>query len=124
MVYQTEMKVRINRNVYTYPDIAVVCGERQFEDDAHTMLMNPTVIIEVSSPSTEKYDRTEKLQHYRTLPSLQEYVLISQKTHHAERYTRQQDGTWVLTDFDGLDAVFDLRSIGCTLALADVYYKR
>jgi Uma2 family endonuclease len=86
-------------------------------------LLNPTLIIEVLSPSTEGYDRGKKFEHYRALESLQEYVLVSQDSHHIERFARQQYGQWLFTDATGLDAVLDLPSIGCTLAVADVYEK-
>lgn len=120
--YQLDIKVRISRHIYTYPDIAAVCGERQFEDDAHTILLNPTVIIEVLSPSTEKYDRTIKFEkHYRTLASLREYVLVAQDEARIEHYVRQPDDKWLLADINGLKASFELASIGCTLTLADIY---
>jgi Uma2 family endonuclease len=121
LAYQTDVKVRINRYIYTYPDIAAVCGERRFEDEARTILLNPMVIIEVLSPSTEDYDRADKFQHYRTLDSLQEYVLVSQKAPHVEHFARQPDGKWLLSDVDGLKASFELTSIGCTLSLSDIY---
>ena len=123
IVYGSDLRVRIGIRDYVYPDVSIVCGEPHIETHILDTLLNPTVIIEVLSPSTEKYDRAEKFQQYRSLPSLQEYVLISQKTYHAERYTRQADGTWNLLDVDGVEASFELKSIGCTLALADVYEK-
>jgi len=85
-------------------------------------LLNPTVIIEVLSPSTETYDHGEKFRHYRTLESLQEYVLIAQDSIHLEHYVRQGE-QWLLTDIDRSDAVLALASIDCTLAVSDVYEK-
>jgi Uma2 family endonuclease len=122
IVYNSEVQVKVNAAIYTYPDVPIVCGEPQFENGGLT-LVNPTVIIEVSSPSTEKDDRFEKFQHYRSLASLQQYILIAQKAPHVESYTRQPNGTWRILDSDGLDAAFDLPAIGCTLALADIYEK-
>lgn len=122
-VYQSDMKVKINRQIYTYPDVVAVCGERQFDDEARTILLNPTVVIEVLSPSTEKYDRTNKLQYYHSLESLREYILVSQDAHHIEHYARQPDNKWLLAYLDGLEEVVELESIGCTLTLADVYRK-
>jgi Uma2 family endonuclease len=116
------VKVQASR-LYTYPDISVACGEPQFADDEFDTLLNPTVIIEVLSPTTESYDRGKKFQHYRRLPSLQEYVLISQESPHIERFLRQPNEEWVLTDADGLEASVELSSIDCVLALADVYRK-
>jgi Uma2 family endonuclease len=81
------------------------------------------VIVEVLSPSTEKFDRGKKFHYYRALDSLQEYVLIAQDDYHVERYRRQADGEWLYSDAVGIDATLELASIGCTLALADVYEK-
>jgi Uma2 family endonuclease len=109
--------------LYTYPDITVGFDPLQLEDSHQDTLLNPTLIIEVLSPSTESYDRGKKFQHYRTLKSLQEYVLIAQDSPRIERYLRQPNDEWLLTDAAGLDAVIELPSIQCTLALADVYEK-
>jgi Uma2 family endonuclease len=121
-IYQSDMRVKADR-LYTYPDITVVCDTPQFAGEAPGTLTNPILVVEVLSPSTESYDRHKKLQHYRALESLQEYVLIEQESHHIEHYVRKSDGQWILTDTIGLDASFELPSINCTLALADVYEK-
>ena len=121
-VFLVNMRLLISQTgLYTYPDISIVCGDPQFSDEDN--LLNPTVLIEVLSPSTESYDRGKKFQHYRTLESLQEYVLIGQDSPRIERYTRQPDNQWLLADAVGLDASIELVSIGCTLVLADVYEK-
>jgi Uma2 family endonuclease len=122
-VFPTDMRVKTRSNLYAYPDISVVCGEPQFEDDVLDTLLNPTVIIEVLSPATERYDRGKKFQHYRTLPSLQEYVLIAQDSYQIEHFTRQPNDEWLLSDAANLDAAIQLPSIQCQLALADVYEK-
>lgn len=103
-VYQSDMKVRINRQIYTYPDVVVVCGERKFEDDAHTTQLNPTVIFEVLSPSPQAYDRKCSFHHYRTLPSVREHIMMWQNVVHSDHHIRQPDNKWLLTDVDGLDA--------------------
>jgi Uma2 family endonuclease len=122
-VYPSDMRVKTRSTVlYTYPDISVVCGDSQFEDDVFDTLLNPTVIIEVLSPSTERYDRGKKFQHYRTLESLQEYLLIAQDSVRIEHYVRRGE-QWLLTDAKHLDTVLTLPSIECKLALADVYEK-
>jgi Uma2 family endonuclease len=121
-LYANDMRVRLPSHNYVYPDIAVVCGEAQLEDEHLDTLLNPTVIIEVLSPSTESYDRGKKFEHYRALESLQEYLLVSQEQAHIERYIRQEDG-WLLTEAKGMEASIELSSIGCTLTLADVYDK-
>jgi Uma2 family endonuclease len=87
------------------------------------MLLNPTLIVEVLSPSTENYDRGTKFLHYRTIKSLREYVLIAQDSYRVERFLRQPDNQWLLLDVMGKDAVRELLSVGCTLALADAYEK-
>jgi Uma2 family endonuclease len=86
-------------------------------------LLNPTLIVEVLSPSTESYDRNKKFRHYRTIDSLKEYVLVSQDEPRIERYLRQPNCEWLYADAVGLDASLELTSVGCTLALADVYDK-
>ncbi len=120
-VYQNDMRVRTPSMLYTYPDISVVCGEPRFDDKAFDTLINPTLIIEVLSPSTERYDRGRKFQHYRTIETLQEYVLIAQDNPRIERYLRQPNDEWLLTDIQGLDAVLELPSIQCRLVFADTY---
>ncbi|HHY54840.1 MAG TPA: Uma2 family endonuclease [Chloroflexi bacterium] len=123
-VYPSDMRVKVSAlGFYTYPDISVVCGAPQFEDARRDTLLNPLVIVEVLSPSTENYDRGRKFQMYRTLPSLVEYLLVAQDSIHIEHYTRQPDGRWLFFESDQPDAVFQLDAIGCTLAAADVYEK-
>jgi Uma2 family endonuclease len=120
--YPSDMRVRTPATrPYVYPDITVVCGEAQFDDDQRDILLNPTLVIEVLSPHTERYDRGKKFQHYRELESLQEYVLIAQDSPHIERFVRQEDGLWQFSEATGLEAALELSSIGCTLALVEVY---
>lgn len=123
-VLPSDMRVKIEPlGIYTYPDITVVCGEPQLEDDERDTLLNPTVIVEILSPSTERYDRGRKFQRYRLIPSFREYVLIAQDAYTIDHYIRQADNTWNLSTSDRLDDTIALPSIGCTLALADVYEK-
>jgi Uma2 family endonuclease len=123
-VYPSDMRVKVQRTgLYTYPDVVVVCGQPQFEDVEHDTLLNPTVIIEVLSPSTERYDRGKKFQNYRTIDSLAEYLLIAQDTYRIEQYIRQPDQQWLLSEATSLDAMIELPSIRGTLALVDVYEK-
>jgi Uma2 family endonuclease len=123
-VYPGDMRVKISRaSLYTYPDVSVVCEPPQYEDDQRDTLLNPALVIEVLSPSTESYDRGRKFQPYRSLPSLREYVLVAQDSQRVERYVRQSDGMWLLDDAEGADSVMNLQSIDCTLRLADVYEK-
>ncbi len=121
--YVSDMRVRVSpAGLYTYPDLVAVCGEIFFEDEHTDTLLNPTVIVEVLSPSTEAYDRGEKFAHYRRLESLQEYVLVSQARVRIESYVRQ-GARWILSEASALDATVRLESIGCDLVLRDVYDK-
>jgi len=123
-VYQADMRVHIAATgTYTYPDLAIACGDIQFADDQFDTLLNPLVLIEVLSPSTEAYDRGTKAQHYRGIPSLQEYLFIAQDAPRVEHYTRQDQQTWTLRDIFGLGTSLTLTSVNCTLALKDIYHK-
>jgi len=119
-VYASAILVKIAKN-YVYPDVTLVCGEAQFADNEFDNLLNPTVIFEILSDTTESYDRGTKSENYRKLVSLQEYVLVAQHKPHVERYLRQADGTWNLKEANGLESSLELTSIGCTLHLAEVY---
>ena len=122
--YVNDMRVKVSpTGLYTYPDVVVVCGKEQFEDTHLDTLLNPTLIIEVLSDSTEAYDRGRKFEHYRHLDSLVEYVLIAQQRPHVESFRRQSDQHWLLTECSGLDATLRLQSIDCDLALAEIYAK-
>jgi Uma2 family endonuclease len=123
-VFESNLRVRLARStLYTYPDVSVICGEPQFapEDRNRTTVVNPRVVIEVLSPSTEAYDRGEKFRRYLMLESLQEYVLLSQHTPLMETYFRGGEGTWLFTPAAGLDAVGKLRSLDIELPLTEVY---
>ena len=116
------MRVRVRSNgLYTYPDVIVVCGEPQFEDKEVDTLVNPTVLGEVLSRTTERYDRIAKTTYYRTIDSLAEHLLVAQDEIRVEQYIRQADGQWLMLEFLTRDAVVDLPSIGCTLKLGEVY---
>jgi Uma2 family endonuclease len=120
-LYIGDMRVQVERGRrYTYPDLVAVCGERQFADSVHDLLLNPTLIVEVLSPSTEAYDRGEKFQHYRAIESLQEYVLVAQNQPLVERYVRNGQ-FWTLSTISGLDASVELTSVGCTIPLREIY---
>src|SRR5438552_2686042 len=104
-VYISQMRVKVSpTGMYTYPDVVVACNEPRFEDEHGDTLLNPTIIVEVLSPSTEAYDRGEKFAHYRRLTSLAEYVLVSQDKARVEHYRRHDSGNdqWVLTEVSGL----------------------
>ncbi len=121
-LFNGDMRVKVSpTGLYTYPDASVVCGRPRFEDKELDVLLNPTVIVEILSKSTEAYDRGEKFAQYRTLDTLTDYLLISQDQPLVERFTRQPDGGWLLTESAGLDAVMPIDSIQCQLPLAEVY---
>jgi len=124
-VHSSDLRVYIPATgLYTYPDLAIVCGEPRFEEDQEIdTLLNPTLIIEVLSPSTEAYDRGKKFEHYDTIESLAEYVLVSQATPRVGQFVRQEGGHWLFPATSGLDSKVALPSIGCELALAAVYHK-
>ena len=123
-VHSNDLRLQVRAaGLFTYPDIVVICGEPRFLDKRNDTVTNPTLIIEVLSKSTASYDRGKKFQHYRTLETLQEYVLISQDSATIKRFTRQAGGDWLLSAASGLDASIERVSVGCTLALADVYEK-
>lgn len=122
-IYTNDMRVKVSSaGLYTYPDVVVVCEEPQFEDTHFDTLLNPTVLIEVLSPSTAAYDRGEKFASYQKLDSLCEYVLISQDKVRVEYYLRQKQ-TWDLTEFHSLSDIFRLVSIACELSLQAIYAK-
>jgi Uma2 family endonuclease len=122
-VYANDMRVRVSDDEYVYPDIAVVCGKPDIRDMKGDTLFNPMLIVEVLSKSTRKYDLEGKFESYRTIDTLQEYVLIHQDKVRAHRYTRQSDHTWLITDFGKRDDRIELSSIACALLLEDVYEK-
>ncbi|HEY2739252.1 MAG TPA: Uma2 family endonuclease [Thermoanaerobaculia bacterium] len=120
-LYANDMRVRTPTDFLAYPDVMALCGERRFDDPRRDTVLNPTMIIEVLSPSTEEYDRGTKLPHFREIPSLSEALLIAQDRPHVEHYIRQAKDRWLLIEInDGLH-ILELPSIGCKLALSDVY---
>ncbi len=123
-VYASDMKVCIKpTGLYTYPDVTVVCGEPRFDDAQSDILLNPKIIIEVLSPSTEAYDRGDKFEHYRRLASLSDYILVSQHRCRIELFSRQADGRWLLVEISEPGANLTLDSIGCVLPLAEIYER-
>ncbi len=123
-VYSNDQRVRIpETGLYTYPDIVVACGEPRFEDESFDTLLNPLLIVEILSPTTEAYDRGKKFENYRTIGSLAEYVLVSQDEPRVEQFLRQDGNHWLFTAFAGLEATIPLSSIQCELALAEIYDK-
>jgi Uma2 family endonuclease len=121
--YVGDMRVRTTGGLYTYPDLVVVCGEPRFVDGEFDTLVNPSLIVEILSPSTEAYDRGEKFEQYRTIDSLTEYLTLASTRIHADLYIRQPNGDWLLRVSDKLEDAIELASCGCTLRLAEIYEK-
>lgn len=119
--FGSDFRVRVSGRMYTYPDVSVVCGKPLLADNRQDVLLNPVVIFEVLSPSTEKYDRGLKLQHYRAVATLQDYILVDQSQIRIERYTRQENNLWTLRDYEGLDGEFTISSIGVSLSMRRIY---
>jgi Uma2 family endonuclease len=123
-IYSNDMRLRVSSTgLYTYPDVMVACGDPQFADDQIDTVLNPILIVEVLSESTEAFDRGKKFEQYRTLPSLREYLLVAQDAPRIEQYTRQPDDRWLLAVTHGRDASIRLASIDCALPLARIYHK-
>ena len=123
--YPSDMRVKVMKTgLNTYPDFTIVCGQSLFTSmSKRDTLINPTVIIEILSPSTERYDRGMKFQHYRTIETLQEYLLIAQEKHHIERFIRQSSQEWVFSEAIGCDSSMAIPSIHGILELREVYER-
>lgn len=123
-VFTQDMRVLVSpTGLYTYPDVVALCEPARFLDDKRDTLLNPQVIFEILSSTTEAYDRGEKFGHYRRVEGLTDYVLVAQNRMRVERYARQPDGRWLLTEHSGPEAVLDLSAIGCRLPLTELYDK-
>lgn len=124
LVGSSELRLRVSPGgLYTYPDVVVICGEPKLADDRRDTLLNPTLIAEVLSPSTEAYDRGFKSVQYRTIESLEEYALISQSEPRVELFRRQPGGHWLFSEAVGLEAICRFESLDCAVSLADIYDK-
>ncbi len=122
VVATSDLRVRVSPNgLYTYPDIAVVSGPPKLLDGHKDTLLNPILIAEVLSPSTEACGRGFKSAQYRTLESLQEYALVSQTEPRAEVFRRQSSGDWLLSEAVGLDAMCRFESLNSSVALSEIY---
>ena len=117
----SDLRVRVSETIFFYPDVVAVC-DGQFTDANQLVLTNPALIVEVTSPSTALYDRTTKLEAYKRMPSVQEILIIDQYRVHIDQYTRLDEG-WLVREFATLNNVITMGSLGCTLALSEVYAK-
>jgi Uma2 family endonuclease len=119
--FGSDLRVRVSSRMYTYPDVSVVCGKPLLADDQQDVLLNPVAVFEVLSPSTEKYDRGLKLQRYRTITTLQDYILVNQSEIRIEQYTRQENNLWILRDYEGLEKELTIASIAVSLPMRRIY---
>jgi len=123
-VHPIDLRVATDRQRhYSYPDVVVVCEPLQYVDDQRDTITNPTLIVEVLSESTEKYDRGAKFERYRAMPTLSEYLLVAQDRVHVELYTRQPQGEWLLREWNDPAAEIDLVSLGSRLRVGEIYAK-
>jgi Uma2 family endonuclease len=124
VVYNSDLRVKIQAaGLYTYSDVSVVSGPKQVEDENDDILLNPTVIVEVLSDSTEAYDRGKKFEMYRQIPSLREYLLVNQHKPRIEQFIRQDGEEWLLRSAAGLESKVSLPSVSITIEMAEVYYN-
>lgn len=121
--FTSDMRVGTVARHLTYPDASALCGDPRFLDEREDTLLNPSVIVEVLSPSTEAYDRGRKFELYQSISSLREYLLLASDRVHADLYVRQPSGLWLLASTSGLEDVLVLESVGCSLKVADLYEK-
>lgn len=123
-VFTSDMRIVCPTGLYTYPDVSVVGGKIQYEDATNDVLLNPIVIVEVLSPTTEAYDRGTKFKHYQTIPSLREFVLVSQHGPRVEHYARQQDADhWLLTTLNDPQGTVAFPALDCSVPMAEIYAK-
>lgn len=121
-VVGSDMRVHIPSNsLYTYPDAVIVCGKPQLLDNEMDTLLNPTVIVEILSRSTQSYDRGDKFMLYRAIPSLKEYILIGSESVGVEQFIRQENDTWILKELKNSTEALHLPSINFTLPLSQLY---
>lgn len=119
--FASDMRVRVSETIYFYPDV-VVAFDEQYADSSQLTLVNPALIVEVTSQSTALYDRTTKLEAYKRMPSVQDILIIDQHRMHIDHYTRMADG-WLVRDYIAEADEITLDSIGCTVAISGIYAK-
>jgi Uma2 family endonuclease len=118
----SEMRIKIaSAGLYTYADCSVICGAPQYFGDQRDVVLNPLLLVEVLSPSTEAYDRGKKFELYRTIPTLREYLLIHQDRHHVEHYSKQDDSSWLLREYSGLEACLEIGWLSVRIPLGEIY---
>ncbi|MDZ7304891.1 MAG: Uma2 family endonuclease [candidate division KSB1 bacterium] len=123
-VFFNDMRLRVDAvDLFTYPDLIVICGQPKFYENRRDTILNPLLIVEVLSESTKNYDRGEKFRLYRAIPTLREYTLVDQYKIHVEQFSLGQKGKWVLTEYDGAEAVLHCTSVDFQIPLTEIYSK-
>ncbi|MEH2378687.1 MAG: Uma2 family endonuclease [Nostoc sp.] len=123
-IYMGDVKLWIQRyRIYTYSDVMVIQGEPIYEGTGTTTVTNPIMIVEVLSKSTENHDRTNKFRFYRSIATLKEYIMINQYEYFVEQFNKNAEGQWVLTEYESVDAVLSLKSIGFQISFSDIYQE-
>lgn len=118
----SDLRIKVARaGLYTYPDCSVICGEPKYFGDQQDVVLNPLLIVEVLSPSTEGYDRGKKFEMYRTVESFREYLLVHQDRRHVEHYSKQDDGSWILREHSGVDGLVAIARLNVQIVLGELY---
>ncbi len=121
-VFGSDLRIHIPSNsLYTYPDAIIICGKPEMLDEAFDTVLNPTVIVEILSPSTQRYDRGEKFMLYRSIPSLQEFIVVDSENIAVEHYKRNEDNTWLLQEWKEITDILTIATIGFALPLNELY---
>jgi Uma2 family endonuclease len=121
-VFNSDLRIKVSEaGLYTYSDCIVVCGDLKYFADHRDVVVNPVLIVEVLSPSTEAYDRGRKFEMYRTIDTFLEYLLIHQDRRHVEHYSKQDDGAWLLREFSGEGPTVDIARLSVPIPLAELY---
>jgi Uma2 family endonuclease len=124
VAYNADLRIKVDATgLCTYPDLSVICGPLKFAEGTDDTAVNPTLLVEVLSNSTEAYDRGRKFEHYRQIQTLQEYLLVSQTEPRIEQFVRQNDGRWLLNEAAGLEKKLELPSLKITISLSEIFAK-
>lgn len=122
VAYNSDLRIKVEATgLYTYPDASIVCGPPQFDTDVKGTIINPAVLVEVLSESTESYDRGKKASHYRRIESLRELILISQTEPLVEKYSRREDGSWSFIEYRAITDALALDSMNISIPLEEIY---
>ncbi len=120
--FNADLRIKASKvGLYTYPDCAVICGDLEYFGDRTDVVLNPVLIVEVLSPSTENYDRGKKFESYRTIASLREYLIIHQDRRQVEYHSKQDDGSWLLREYTGANGVIPIPRLQVTISMAELY---